>query len=76
MKTATASLGLGDRPGQGALRLGAYVRFRDAWTDETERAFSGGQTIDRAIDRTAARGDALLARFARIYGPGEKGGAP
>jgi sn-glycerol 3-phosphate transport system substrate-binding protein len=53
-------------PAQGA-RLGAYVRFRAIWLEEMQRAFSGAETLDEALDRSQTRGNALLRRFEATY---------
>jgi sn-glycerol 3-phosphate transport system substrate-binding protein len=49
------------------LRLGAYVRFRAIWLEEMQRAFAGSESLDAALQRSQARGDALLARFQKSY---------
>lgn len=49
------------------IRLGFYVQFREIWTEETQKAFTGQQTMEQAIKQARGRGDQLLERFARTY---------
>ncbi|AHG18598.2 hypothetical protein Z042_02405 [Chania multitudinisentens RB-25] len=49
------------------IRLGFYVQFREIWMEETQKAFTGQQTMEQAIKQAKVRGDQLLERFARTY---------
>ncbi|MFD1881682.1 extracellular solute-binding protein [Paracoccus pacificus] len=49
------------------IRLGFYVQFRDIFKEETQRAFSGEQTMQAALDNAKTRGDELLRRFQQTY---------
>lgn len=49
------------------VRLGFYVQFRDIFMEETQKAFTGGQDMQTALDNAAARGDELLRRFEQTY---------
>ncbi len=49
------------------IRLGFYVQFRDIFMEETQKAFTGGQSMQAALDTAKARGDALLRRFEDTY---------
>ncbi|WP_206078407.1 extracellular solute-binding protein [Poseidonocella sp. HB161398] len=69
---ATVPTGVGslDQPGgEGSrgVRLGFYVQFRDIFMEETQKAFTGGQSMQAALDTAKERGDALLRRFEDTY---------
>ena len=69
---ATAELGVSslDQPGDEnsrGVRLGFYVQFRDIFTEETQKAFNGEQSMQEALDNAVERGDALLRRFEQTY---------
>ncbi|WP_010140862.1 extracellular solute-binding protein [Oceanicola sp. S124] len=49
------------------VRLGFYVQFRDIFMEETQKAFTGGQDMQAALDAAAARGNDLLRRFEQTY---------
>lgn len=68
----TARLGVAsmDQPGTPdtrGIRLGFYVQFREIFMEETQRAWSGSQPMQVALDNAARRGDALLRRFQQTY---------
>ena len=68
----TARLGVEsmDQPGTPdtrGIRLGFYVQFREIFMEETQRAWSGDQPMQVALDNAARRGDALLRRFQQTY---------
>jgi sn-glycerol 3-phosphate transport system substrate-binding protein len=64
---AVASLNRSEEGASQSRRLGFYVRFRNAWTDEMQRAFAGEQTVDAALLRVQSRGNSLLHRFRQVY---------
>ncbi|MFN4153888.1 MAG: extracellular solute-binding protein [Paracoccaceae bacterium] len=69
---ATAEMGVAslNQPGNDnsrGIRLGFYVQFRDVFTEETQKAFNGQQTMQAALDNAKMRGDALLRRFEQTY---------
>lgn len=49
------------------VRLGFYVQFRDIFMEETQKAFTGGQDMQAALDNAAVRGNELLRRFEQTY---------
>jgi sn-glycerol 3-phosphate transport system substrate-binding protein len=49
------------------IRLGSYIQFRQIWTEETQKAFAGQQTMQQALDNAKKRGDELLRRFQHTY---------
>lgn len=69
---ATAELGVsslnmpGDDNSRG-IRLGFYVQFRDIFSEETQKAFNGEQSMQAALDAAKQRGDELLRRFEQTY---------
>lgn len=69
---ATAEMGVAslNQPGNEnsrGIRLGFYVQFRDVFSEETQRAFNGDQTMQAALDNAASRGNELLRRFEQTY---------
>jgi sn-glycerol 3-phosphate transport system substrate-binding protein len=54
-------------PDTRGIRLGSYIQFRQIWTEETQKAFSGQQTMQVALDKAKTRGDELLRRFQQTY---------
>jgi len=71
-KYATAKLGVESMnqpgtPDTRGIRLGFYVQFREVFMEETQKAFSGQQTMQVALDNTKKRGDQLLRRFEQTY---------
>lgn len=54
-------------PASKGIRLGFYVPFRAAWTEEVQKAFNGQKTMQQALDDAKSRGDELLKRFAATY---------
>ncbi|KJF70965.1 extracellular solute-binding protein [Agrobacterium arsenijevicii] len=71
-KFATAAIGIGSMsepatPDTRGIRLGSYIQFRQIWTEETQKAFSGQQTMQVALDKAKTRGDELLRRFQQTY---------
>ncbi len=71
-KFATASVGIASMNEPATtdtrgIRLGFYVQFRDIFTQETQKAFAGDETMQQALDNAKTRGDALLKRFAQTY---------
>ncbi len=49
------------------LRLGGMIQIRAEWTAEVEAALAGQKTMKEALDTAAARGNEILARFAKTY---------
>jgi sn-glycerol 3-phosphate transport system substrate-binding protein len=49
------------------LRLGGMIQIRSEWTSEVEAALAGQKSMKEALDTAAARGNDILARFARTY---------
>ncbi|MEM7047705.1 MAG: extracellular solute-binding protein [Pseudomonadota bacterium] len=49
------------------IRLGFYVQFRDIFKQETEKAWTGEQSMQAALDKAKTRGDELLRRFEQTY---------
>lgn len=71
-KFATAAVGiesLNAPAGENSrgLRLGFYMQFREIFKEETQKAFTGGQSMQTALDNAKSRGDALLRRFQQTY---------
>ncbi|MFB9950678.1 extracellular solute-binding protein [Rhizobium puerariae] len=71
-KYATAAIGIVSMsepatPDTRGIRLGAYIQFRQIWTEETQKAFAGQQTMQVAFDNAKKRGDELLRRFQQTY---------
>ncbi len=72
LEFATAPLGVeslnqpGDDNSRG-IRLGFYVQFRDVFMEETQKAFTGAQSMQAALDNAAARGNEMLRRFEQTY---------
>ncbi|WP_172326773.1 extracellular solute-binding protein [Mangrovicoccus sp. HB161399] len=72
LEFATARIGVDslNQPGGAdsrGIRLGFYVQFRDIFMEETQKAFTGGQSMQAALDSAADRGNALLRRFEQTY---------
>ncbi|CAI1058149.1 extracellular solute-binding protein [Serratia entomophila] len=67
VKTGIASLSEVANSNTKGIRLGFFVQFREVWTEETQKAFTGKQTMEQAIQQAKLRGDQLLGRFARTY---------
>lgn len=71
-KYATAAIGIESMnqpgtPDTRGIRLGSYIQFRQIWTEETQKAFAGQQTMQVALDHAKRRGDELLRRFQQTY---------
>lgn len=71
-KYATAAIGIESMsalstPDTRGIRLGSYIQFRQIWTEETQKAFAGQQTMQAALDNSKKRGDELLRRFQQTY---------
>lgn len=71
-KYATAAVGIESMskpatPDTRGIRLGSYIQFRQIWTEETQKAFAGQQTMQVALDNSKKRGDELLRRFQQTY---------
>lgn len=71
-KYATAAVGIESmsKPATAdtrGIRLGSYIQFRQIWTEETQKAFAGQQTMQVALDNSKKRGDELLRRFQQTY---------
>lgn len=71
-KYATAAIGIDSMsapatPDTRGIRLGSYIQFRQIWTEETQKAFAGQQTMQAALDNSKKRGDELLRRFQQTY---------
>lgn len=71
-KYATAAIGIESMsapatPDTRGIRLGSYIQFRQIWTEETQKAFAGQQTMQVALDNAKKRGDELLRRFQQTY---------
>ncbi|PWE53773.1 glycerol-3-phosphate ABC transporter substrate-binding protein [Metarhizobium album] len=71
-KYATAAIGIESMskpatPDTRGIRLGSYLQFRQIWTEETQKAFAGQQTMQVALDNSKKRGDELLKRFQQTY---------
>ncbi|MBP2509148.1 sn-glycerol 3-phosphate transport system substrate-binding protein [Agrobacterium tumefaciens] len=71
-KYATAAIGIESMsapatPDTRGIRLGSYIQFRQIWTEETQKAFAGQQTMQAALDNSKKRGDELLRRFQLTY---------
>lgn len=49
------------------LRLGGMIQIRAEWKAEVEAALAGQKTMKEALDTAAARGNEILARFAKTY---------
>lgn len=49
------------------IRLGFYTQFRQAWTEEMQKVYTGSQTVEQALENAKKKGDNLLARFAQTY---------
>ena len=49
------------------IRLGSFIQIRAEWVSEVEAALAGQKTMKEALDTAVARGNELLARFARTY---------
>ncbi len=49
------------------IRLGGFIQIRAEWTAEVEAALAGQKTMKEALDTAAARGNDILARFAKTY---------
>ncbi|KQU89533.1 glycerol-3-phosphate ABC transporter substrate-binding protein [Ensifer sp. Root31] len=69
---ATAAIGIKSMsepatPDTRGIRLGSYIQFRQVWTEETQKAFAGQQTMQVALDNAKQRGDELLRRFQQTY---------
>ncbi|WP_108258268.1 extracellular solute-binding protein [Mangrovicoccus ximenensis] len=72
LEFATAGVGVDSlnqpgNPDSRGIRLGFYVQFRDIFMEETQKAFTGGQSMQAALDNAAACGNALLRRFEQTY---------
>ncbi|MBH2846240.1 extracellular solute-binding protein [Serratia marcescens] len=67
VETGIASLSEPGNQNTKGIRLGFYVQFREIWSEETQKAFTGQQTMEQAIRQAKMRGDQLLERFARTY---------
>jgi len=52
-------------PNSRGLRFGNFVQVRDAINEEMEALWAGDKTAREAMDEAVARGNALLAKFAR-----------
>lgn len=71
-KFATAPLGIASMSAPSTadtrgIRLGSYIQFRQVFTEETDKAFAGQQSMQTALDRAKKRGDEQLRRFAQTY---------
>lgn len=71
-KYATVAVGIQSMnqpgtPDTRGIRLGAFIQFRQIWTEETQKAFGGQQTMQAALDNSKKRGDELLRRFQQTY---------
>lgn len=69
---ATAAIGIESMtmpstPASRGIRLGFYMQFRNFFTEELQKAFSGQKTMQQALNDAKARGDQLLQRFAATY---------
>ncbi len=49
------------------LRMGGMIQIRVEWQSEVEAALAGQKTMQEALDTAAARGNEVLARFAKTY---------
>jgi sn-glycerol 3-phosphate transport system substrate-binding protein len=49
------------------LRLGGMIQIRAEWTAEVEAALAGQKPMKEALDTAVARGNEVLARFAKTY---------
>lgn len=67
VKVGVASLNELSNENTKGIRLGFYVQFREIWLEETQKAFTGKQTMEQAIAQAKQRGNQLLERFARTY---------
>jgi len=69
---ATAALGiesLNEPAGENSrgIRLGFYTQFRTIFMEETQKAFTGKETMQAALDSAQSRGNELLRRFQQTY---------
>ncbi len=49
------------------IRLGGFIQIRKEWMNEIETAFAGKKSVQAALDTAVERGNAALAKFARLY---------
>lgn len=61
------SLSVPSSPFSKGIRLGFFVKFRELFKEETQKAFNGQQPMQSALDSAATKGDALLRRFEQTY---------
>lgn len=66
-KIGVESMNQPSTPDTRGIRLGFYVQFREIFMEETQKAWSGDQPMQVALDNAARRGDELLRRFQQTY---------
>ena len=60
-------------PNSRGLRLGNYVRVREAIELELENIFTGKKTVKEGLDAAVGRGNAILRQFGVSHGAAASG---
>jgi len=73
IRVGLASMALSGNAYNAGVRLGFMSLFRLVWQEEVQRALSGRESMDEALEHAQLRGNLLLDRFQSTYGTSTEG---